>query len=165
MRQGTCAGPDPEVAVTQAVQALGAPDPRTRLSALKALLDSGDMSCCQHLAIALPHEPHPQVRAAMVMVLARLGGATQANVIARFTEDPDVGVRLRAVDALGGFPSADCAAALVRVLGHEHEGRVRDVAAHFPRGTSAGSSSSNTRRTSCAAAGAGRPARWRPVQA
>jgi hypothetical protein len=107
------------------------PDHRARLVALKAMLDAGDATRCPQVAQAIPQEPHPKVRAAMVMVLARLGGASYARVIAQLTEDPDVGVRLRAVEALASFYTADCAAALVRVLGHEPEARVRDVAAHF----------------------------------
>lgn len=120
--------------MTELARALSAEDPKARLAALKAVLDRMDASACPVVAGAVPAEAHPKVRAAMAMVLGRVGGMTQAGVLAKMTTDRDAGVRLRAVEALAGLKDPACWATLVRVLGAEEEAAVRDAAAHFLMG-------------------------------
>lgn len=117
--------------MAELARALSAEDPKARLAALKAVLDRKDASACPAVAGAVPAEAHPKVRAAMAMVLGRLGGMTQAGVLAKMTTDRDAGVRLRAVEALAALKDPACWATLVRVLGAEEEAPVRDAAAHF----------------------------------
>jgi hypothetical protein len=117
--------------VAELARELSSQDPKARLAALKGMLDRGDAGACVAIAGAVPIEAHPQVRAAMAMVLGKLGGMSQAGVLAKLTTDRDARVRLRAVEALAALQDPACWATLVRVMGAEEEAAVRDAAAHF----------------------------------
>jgi len=95
---------------------LGAPDPRVRIRAVRALEALGARTAAPLLAAALGREEDESVKAAVLSALGKFQEPFAADLCARALEDARPAVRVAALEALARVAAADAETHLARAL-------------------------------------------------
>lgn len=103
---------------------LAKPSQRQAVCDALASLGAGEV---ERIAPGLQH-PDPGVRRAVVEVLARMRQRSTLGLLEATLDDPDVTVRLAAVQGLAGLTSQDAATILRRIATSDHDPHVQRVA-------------------------------------